>query len=183
LIYLKKRPFYFKGRLEIWQALRCTCESEDLVLSQAIIDSANITIPTGNLADGCYDELGNKYVIPIYCIVDPTNLITDNNYDEGTSDRDENGDTKLIVEQEEPGHTFKIRLSTNAQDVKINYSPKLDTIATLRAKLCNAQNIDIKRFSVKIVFLGRMFDDKTRLSDILLEDGQILQSFISEKFL
>ncbi|RGB35021.1 hypothetical protein C1646_700505 [Rhizophagus diaphanus] len=173
----------YEGRLEIWQALRCSCESEDLTLSQAIIDSANITIPTGNLSDGCYDELGNRYVIPIYCIVDPTNLITDNNYDEGTSQRVENLDTKLLAEQEivGPGHTFTIRLSTSTRDVKINYNPKLDTIATLKVKLCADQNIDIKRFNIRFFFLGRMFDDRTKLHDISLEDDQILQTFISEK--
>lgn len=169
--------------MEIWQALRCACESEDLKLSQAIIDSANITIPTGNLSDGCYDELGNKYVIPIYCIVDPTNLITDNIYDEGTSQSAENLDTKLLAEQEtvSPGHIFTIRLSTSTRDVKINYNPKLDTIATLKVKLCMDQNIDIKRFNIRFFFLGRIFDDKTQLRDISLDDGQILQTFITEK--
>jgi hypothetical protein len=157
-----------------------------LTLSQAIIDSANITIPTGNLSDGCYDELGNRYVIPIYCIVDPTNLITDNNYDEGTSQRSENLDTKLLAEQDIVGpeqtfHTFTIRLSTSTRDIKINYNPKLDTIATIKAKLCVNQNIDIKRFNIRFFFLGRMFDDKTKLCDISLEDDQILQTFISEK--
>ncbi|GBC06945.1 hypothetical protein RclHR1_07160003 [Rhizophagus clarus] len=173
----------YEGRLEIWQALRCACESEDLTLSQAIIDSANITIPTGNLSDGCYDELGNRYVIPIYCIVDPANLVTGNNYDEGTSQHAENLDTKLFAEQEtvSSGHTFTIRLSTSTRDVNINYNPKFDTIATLKVKLCLNQNIDIKRYNIRFFFLGRMFDDKTQLCDISIDDGQILQTFISEK--
>ncbi|KAJ3267587.1 Ubiquitin domain-containing protein 2 [Borealophlyctis nickersoniae] len=67
----------YSGRPEIWQALRAACESPTLDLAQAILDSANITIPTGNLADGCYDELGNQYVIPLMCQVDPTNIVVD----------------------------------------------------------------------------------------------------------
>ncbi|CAO3618994.1 unnamed protein product [Cunninghamella blakesleeana] len=69
-------PFY-EGRPEIWQALQAAMNSDDLALSQSILDAANIKLPTGNPADGCYDELGTKYVIPVYCIVDPTNLIDD----------------------------------------------------------------------------------------------------------
>ncbi|CAG8603187.1 9037_t:CDS:2 [Funneliformis caledonium] len=170
----------YEGRLEIWQALRCACESEDLVLSQAIIDSANVTIPTGNLADGCYDELGNKYVIPLYCIVEPTNLIDYNA--EGSSER-EDLDSKLLDEElTESEHIITIRLSSNAKDVKLNYNPKLDTIATLRAKLCTNQNLEIKKYHVRFFLLGRIFEDKTRLCDVSLENEQILQAFISEKF-
>ncbi|KAJ3077933.1 hypothetical protein HK102_004853 [Quaeritorhiza haematococci] len=68
----------YSGRQEIWMALRLACEAATQEDAQAIIDSANITIPTGNLTEGCYDELGNHYVIPIFCIVEPTNLIRDN---------------------------------------------------------------------------------------------------------
>lgn len=40
----------FEGRREIWDALHaaCTaCETNDLTLAQAIVDGANITLPTG----------------------------------------------------------------------------------------------------------------------------------------
>ncbi|KAI8072965.1 hypothetical protein BC940DRAFT_292057 [Gongronella butleri] len=69
-------PFY-EGRSEIWDALKAAVESEDLTLAQSILDAANITLPTGNMVDGCYDELGNRYVIPAYCIVEPSNLKDD----------------------------------------------------------------------------------------------------------
>ena len=57
-----------KGRVEIWQTLKLACEADDLGTAQAIIDSANIKVPTGKFTDGCFDELGNHYVIPSYCI-------------------------------------------------------------------------------------------------------------------
>ncbi|ORX50822.1 hypothetical protein DM01DRAFT_1408825 [Hesseltinella vesiculosa] len=69
-------PFY-EGRPEIWQALQAATETDDLTLAQSILDAANIKLPTGNPADGCYDELGNRYVIPDYCLVDPSNLKED----------------------------------------------------------------------------------------------------------
>lgn len=37
----------FEGRREIWDALRAAAETDDHTLAQAIVDGANITIPTG----------------------------------------------------------------------------------------------------------------------------------------
>lgn len=54
--YWDTQPSY-GGLLEIWQALRLACESGTVLTAQAIIDSMNITVPTGKLTDGCYDEL------------------------------------------------------------------------------------------------------------------------------
>ena len=60
--------------MEIWQTIRLACESGSKETAQAIIDSANITVPTGKLSDGCYDEWGNQYIIPKHCLVEPSNL-------------------------------------------------------------------------------------------------------------
>ena len=37
----------FEGRKEIWDALRAAAETSDHTLAQAIVDGANITLPTG----------------------------------------------------------------------------------------------------------------------------------------
>ena len=55
--------------------MKAICESEELELAQVIADSAGISIPTGKLTDGCYDELGNQYILPNYCLIDPSNLV------------------------------------------------------------------------------------------------------------
>ncbi|CAG8513818.1 12768_t:CDS:2 [Ambispora leptoticha] len=178
----------YEGRLEIWQALRCACESEDLTLAQAIIDSANITIPTGNLTDGCYDELGNRYVIPAYCIVDPTNLIkgSSSENDEGstsTHQDDDNMDSKLLLGSStgDSSSQLTVRLSNVARDVHISTNLEQETIGTLRQKLCANEGLDGRKFNVRIVFLGRMLDDKTKLADVKFEEGQVLQALITEK--
>ncbi|KAI9503450.1 hypothetical protein GGI25_001881 [Coemansia spiralis] len=64
-------PFY-EGRTEVWQALRVACES-DPQLATAILTSI-VTVPTGRLADGVYDDQGVKYVVPEYCLSEPANL-------------------------------------------------------------------------------------------------------------
>lgn len=62
-----------QGRREIWDALRAACSADDVEMAQAIVDSANVILPTGQLTEA-YDELGNKYTIPLFCICEPANL-------------------------------------------------------------------------------------------------------------
>ena len=76
---LFSRIWYFLHNLfkEIWDALKTAAdaiESGDFALAQIIIDTAAIKVPNGTLAE-TYDELGNKYQVPLYCIVAPENLI------------------------------------------------------------------------------------------------------------
>ncbi|KAJ2899795.1 hypothetical protein GGI21_004783 [Coemansia aciculifera] len=64
----------YEGRAEIWQALRLACESDDAQLAAAILESVGVSVPTGRIADGAYDELGACYDIPQYCLCAPVNL-------------------------------------------------------------------------------------------------------------
>merc|ERR550532_2810772 len=67
----------FEGRKEIWDALKAAAyalETTDHQLAQAIVDGASISLPHGTLMD-CYDELGNRYQLPVYVLSAPTNLI------------------------------------------------------------------------------------------------------------
>ncbi|KAJ5950344.1 uncharacterized protein N7479_008757 [Penicillium vulpinum] len=66
------------GRPEIWAALSTAISlirSGDLVTAQSIIDAAGITIPTGDLCEGCYDEQGALYRIPQCVVSDPENIV------------------------------------------------------------------------------------------------------------
>ncbi|KAJ1915159.1 hypothetical protein H4219_004463 [Mycoemilia scoparia] len=84
-IFWETAPAY-EGRAEIWQALEQICTTNDEIFAAAIIESANIKVPTGRLYDGCYDELGNRYLIPSYCFSIPSNIIkTDNATDTTTT--------------------------------------------------------------------------------------------------
>jgi len=79
---MKRREEYYdtrvSGRVEIWDILRLaveTMENGDLPSAQEIINASGITIPTGNLIHGAYDELGTRYELPEYCVSIPRNMI------------------------------------------------------------------------------------------------------------
>lgn len=45
-----------------------------LATAQSILTAADITLPTGNLAQGVYDLTGNYYQLPDYIVSDPLNI-------------------------------------------------------------------------------------------------------------
>lgn len=101
------------GRPEIWQTLHAALDvlwtadtarhddpndsSEDnstplaLATAQTILDAADITLPTGNLADGAYDLLGNYYQLPAHIVSDPLNIASG---DDDNDDDDRFGEVK-----------------------------------------------------------------------------------------
>lgn len=46
-----------------------------LATAQSIITAADITLPTGDLAQGAYDALGNYYSLPEHVVSDPINIV------------------------------------------------------------------------------------------------------------
>ncbi|KAI8885601.1 hypothetical protein K501DRAFT_143009, partial [Backusella circina FSU 941] len=63
------------GRVEIWNALQVAFSETDIRVARSILEVANIVLPTGNPCEGCFDEYGNSYGTPVFCVVPPTNLL------------------------------------------------------------------------------------------------------------
>jgi hypothetical protein len=64
----------------MWAAIRSAAEAllaDDLALASAILEASNISTPNGTL-ELAYDELGHQYKIPIFCLVNPVDLINPN---------------------------------------------------------------------------------------------------------
>ena len=68
------------GHAEIWSTLRVVVQllaDGDTVTAQSIVDAAAVTVPTGDLKNGAYDQAGNLYQMPEYVISDPQNVLPD----------------------------------------------------------------------------------------------------------
>jgi hypothetical protein len=48
---------------------------EALATAQTILSAAEITIPTGDLANGVYDSFGNFYALPEHVVADPIDIV------------------------------------------------------------------------------------------------------------
>ncbi|XP_048865811.1 ubiquitin domain-containing protein 1-like isoform X1 [Brienomyrus brachyistius] len=161
----------FEGRKEIWDALRAAAialESNDHELAQAIVDGASITLPHGSLSE-CYDELGNRYQLPAYCLAPPVNLISERCEEE-------------VVEQPEPQVThkrefqLKVRLSTG-RDLRLTAS-MANTIGQLKKHLQAQEDIDVAH--QRWFFSGKLLTDKTRLLDTKIQKDFVIQVIVSQ---
>jgi hypothetical protein len=80
------------GRAEIWAAVSTAISlmrSGDLATAQGIIDAAGITVPTGDLCEGCYDQQGVLYRLPQCIVSDPENMVVSSRSER---DRHQDGD-------------------------------------------------------------------------------------------
>ncbi|XP_063049115.1 ubiquitin domain-containing protein 1 [Engraulis encrasicolus] len=161
----------FDGRKEIWDALRAAAvamETNDHQLAQAIVDGASITLPHGNLSE-CYDELGNRYQLPVYCLAPPLNLISERSDGEETSDTPE---THTHTRKE---FSLKVRLSTG-RDVRLSASMS-DAIGQLKRQLASQEGISTNQ--QRWFFSGKLLTDKTRLQDTKLQKDYVVQVIVN----
>ncbi|XP_030342699.1 ubiquitin domain-containing protein 1 [Strigops habroptila] len=161
----------FEGRKEIWDALKAAAyavEANDHSLAQAILDGASITLPHGSLTE-CYDELGNRYQLPVYCLAPPVNLILERSEEEA-------------VEPAEPlpnarrEFALKVRLSTG-KDLRLSASMG-DTIGQLKKQLQAQEGIDMAW--QRWFFSGKLLTDRTRLQETKIQKDFVVQVIVNQ---
>ncbi|KAJ3386804.1 Ubiquitin domain-containing protein 2 [Lobulomyces angularis] len=188
----------YSGRMEIWQTLKACCEAiSTLETAQAIIDASNIICPSGNLVDGCYDEFGNHYVIPQFCISEPTNLAKDRS---GLEERKReetlvhstaaltilNPTAKKGVDDNDSNNLITgcvpitARLSTG-KDLKITVDPDNNILSIRKQLLDNSEFKDNKKVNLKLIHFGRILDDNIKIKNTKIAAGSVIQIMVQEK--
>lgn len=160
----------FDGRKEIWDALRAAAvagESKDFEHAQAILDGANISVPNGYLTE-CYDELGTRYQVPVYCLSYPINIIKEDG-------RDSPADYSEPID-EGSECTLKLRLSSSCSDVKLVVSSN-DTISAAKRKLQHQEGLEPTR--QRWYFGGKLLSDKMRIEETKIQPGYVIQVVVN----
>ncbi|KAL8800441.1 MAG: hypothetical protein Q9182_005194, partial [Xanthomendoza sp. 2 TL-2023] len=90
----KERAEFFEtrvtGQAEIWGSLRLVCEAlweGDVATAQGIVDAVGVTVPTGDLVEGAFDERGGLYVLPGWVVGEPEGLVPEEVEEEGGEER------------------------------------------------------------------------------------------------
>ncbi|KAI8871799.1 hypothetical protein GQ42DRAFT_173538 [Ramicandelaber brevisporus] len=199
----------YDGKPEIWQALRNVCEADDQALQRTILESAQITCPSGNLTDGAYDILGNRYVVPNYCIIPPRNLIaadtdattitggispitaaaaaasTGTVAAAGVSGADADKidaatfTTGPKLLQGEKPISITVRMSTG-KDVKLQ-AGSTETLGNIRLRLLHNEGVDPHIVkNIKFFYLGKLLKDTSELKkDVGITSRAVLQALVS----
>jgi hypothetical protein len=161
----------FEGRKEIWDALRAAAvaaEAMDYELAQAILDGASVSVPNGYLTE-CYDELGARYQVPIYCLSYPINIVKEDNGRDSPAECSEpvDGGTETVL---------KLRLSHNCTDIKLAvYST--DTVSMCKKKLQSQEGIESSR--QRWFFGGKLLGDKLHVEEAKIPPGYIVQVIVN----
>lgn len=138
-----------------------------LAMAQGILRAAEVTLPTGDLANGAYDSLGNYYALPEWIVSDPINVAEDsrggaNNRRSrikgdddvttgGEASTDEPDEDEAERRREEKGKGVAIvkdliqvraRLSENARDVIIGVSAT-ESIRSVARKIAEEAQVRI----------------------------------------
>ncbi|XP_056148133.1 ubiquitin domain-containing protein 1a isoform X2 [Lampris incognitus] len=165
----------FDGRKEIWDALRAAAlaaECNDLELAQAIVDGACITLPHGSLTES-YDELGNRYQLPVYTLAPPLNLISETASEIEVSEHAEKQAPPPPPKQE---FQLRVRLSTG-KDLRLTAS-MADSISELKKQLEGQEDIHVAQ--QRWFFSGKLLTDKTRLQDTKIQKDFVVQVIVNQ---
>ena len=89
----------------------------------------------GSLAE-CYDELGTRYSIPVYCLSTPLNLLTDSDRDSPAEFSEPIGSPGAVGEELK----VKVRISLTGEDVRLILNT-METIGMAKKKLQDQENV------------------------------------------
>lgn len=115
-----------------------------------------------------YDELGNRYVIPPYCLSRPVNM-----QEEGGDDEPSSEDQLLPTGNPV---TLKIRVSSLGRDIRLKVL-STDSILDVKKKLEAAHGVPHSK--VTMLFSGRIVLDKTVVQNLNIPKGFLIQAIVS----
>jgi Ubiquitin-binding domain len=163
------------GRPEVWQTIHSALQvlwdplgqgangdgSNGLATAQLILSAAEITLPTGDLAQGAYDSLGNYYALPDWVVADPSNMSEDDDTAEtgdgkgdvtaGEETAEELDDDEAMRRREEKGKavmdardqiTVQARLSENSHDVVVSVG-KSESVRSVARKIQEESEVSV----------------------------------------
>ncbi|CAO2642476.1 Ubiquitin domain-containing protein 2 [Lemmus lemmus] len=131
----------FEGRKEIWDALKAAAhafESNDHELAQ------------------CYDELGNRYQLPVYCLAPPN----------------------IPEPPPNSGHESQLRLRlSTGKDLKLVVR-STDTVFHMKRRLHATEGVEPG--SQRWFFSGRPLTDKMKLEELKIPKDYVVQVIVSQ---
>lgn len=149
------------------------------LFSQAILDGAGISLPHGSLNE-CYDELGTRYAIPVYCLSYPINIVSGGRPD---SPAEFSVPVNGGVGGDGAGDELKIRVRISlTEDEKRLVVNTNDTVMAAKKKLHTKEGNSggvPEPARQRWYFAGKLLGDKTRIGDAKIPSGYVVQCVIN----
>jgi len=120
----------------------------------------------------CYDELGNRYQLPVYVLSAPINMLKEGCELDSSVAADDLGSPPA------PGVEVPIRLHlSSGKDFKLTVRSS-DTILSVKRQIHTLEGIEPSR--QRLFFSGRQLADKLRVDDAKIHKGYTLQVIVAE---
>ncbi|OAQ81387.1 ubiquitin supergroup [Purpureocillium lilacinum] len=211
----KERTEFFDtrvtGRPEIWQTIHAalqvlwdpaTEDSNDdglngLGTAQSILSAAEISLPTGDLANGVYDSLGNYYQLPQWVVADPTNLADESDPDGKGGDLSTGAGETIAADfddmpaddaerrREEKGKRVldareqikvRARLSDSGRDIEVSVGKTDPVRSVIRTIASESATPSTKK--IRIAYMGKMLKEGISLEDQGWQTDHIVNALV-----
>lgn len=194
---------------ELWEADRVkraqapgredTADDPVLGVAQGILRAAEITLPTGDLANGVYDSLGQYYALPEWIVRDPTNLVTDSHDDvetdrkiaavSGGESSEEADEEETLRRREEKGKAvadtqpttkIRVRISETSRDVVVRVGAE-ESVRSVGQKALQKSGLDPSTRRVRLIYLGKALNDDASLTSQGHHSDHVINAFINSQ--
>lgn len=129
----------------------------------------HLILPSPGSLTECYDELGNRYQLPVYCLAPPINLILERSEEEVAEPAEPLPNTRREF-------ALKVRLSTG-KDLRLSASMS-DTIGQLKKQLQAQEGINVAW--QRWFFSGKLLTDRTRLQETKIQKDYVVQVIVNQ---
>ncbi|TQS33175.1 hypothetical protein Golomagni_06489 [Golovinomyces magnicellulatus] len=167
--------------------------ADSLATAQTILDAAEISLPTGSLANGAYDALGNYYSLPEWIVSDPKNISSEEDHgdDEDTTvsgndiDNDANNDDSGKPGKgkafDEPAEEVQImaRLSETGKDITVTID-KTDSVRNVVRKVAETCSLGPGK-KIRLAYMGKMLRESNTLDAQGWIPGHIINALVFEQ--
>ncbi|KAK3323684.1 hypothetical protein B0T19DRAFT_211787 [Cercophora scortea] len=171
-----------------------------LATAQSILTAADITLPTGDLAQGAYDSLGNYYTLPEHIVSDPTNIAqgpspsgdgtledakADFTAGEETAEENADDDDEVQRRREEKGKavldirdqiTIRARLSDGSRDVNVSVG-KAETVRSIARHIQEEAHLPPNK-KIRIAYMGKILKEVSPLPAQGWKQGHIVNALV-----
>ncbi|KAI0009677.1 hypothetical protein F4779DRAFT_617319 [Xylariaceae sp. FL0662B] len=209
------------GRTEVWQVLRAALgvlweadvrstnggQSRDedgtggLATAQGILKAAEVTLPTGDLANGAYDQLGNYYALPEWVVSDPINVVGHGGIDravvvvdrkddelEEEETSEELDEEEALRRREEKGKgvadiknmvKVRARLSENLPDVVVSIGTE-ESVRSLARKVAEESGL-LSTKRVRVAYMGKILKESSSLQSQGWKKGHMVNALVFDR--
>lgn len=127
----------------------------------------------------CYDELGNRYQLPVYCLSPPVNMIEERSEELDGSDPDSGAaDPSTCSGGDAAGRECQLRLRlSTGRDLRLAVR-STDTVGMMKRRLQSHEGVPAS--TQRWFFSGRPLTDRLRLDQLNISRDYVVQVILSQ---